>query len=174
MPSGERSGAAQIWRGRKYGFRMTVATGRTQVQGSDPDVIVEGYQATLWPHRWFVQMNCSTATMWDHPALDNSALRLDCDNSNLVVAATSSSSTITVSNNGDAYSTWAPTSTMPAEVPFDIVVNGEVMTVTNVGDLNVPSTNRQVLTVTRGVNGAAKAHDLFEQVFLAHPVYLTF
>lgn len=167
-------GAVQIWRGRRYGFRMTVATGRSQVQGNDPDVIVEGYQASLYPHNWQIQMNCSSAAMWDHPALDNSALRLDADNSTLSAAANSSTTLITVTNNGDDRSTWAPTSSYPAEVPFNIVVNGEVMTVTNVGDLGVPGTNKQNLTVTRGVNGAAKSHALFEAVTLAAPTYLTF
>lgn len=163
-------GAVQIWRGRRYGFRMTVATGRTQVQGSDPDVIVEGYQATLWPHRWTIQMNCSSAQMWDQALVD--ALRMDCDNSTLAATATSGATTITVTNNGDAYSTWAPTSTLPAEVPFNIKVNGDIMTVTSVGNLGTPSPNQQVLTVTR--TATAKAHVVSEPVRLAVPTYLTY
>ena len=67
--------------------------------------------------------------------------------------------------------TWVPTSTYPAEVPFDLNINGEIMTVTNVGDL---SGNQQVLTVTRGVNGAAKAHVVGEQVHLAITTEVTF
>lgn len=165
-------GAVQIWRGRRYGFRMTVATGRAQITGNDPDVIVEGYQATLYPHKWQVQMNCSSATMWDQALIGT--LRLDADNSTLSVAATNVATSITVTNNGDPYSTWAPTSILPAEVPFNINVNGEIMTVTNVGDLGTPSANKQVLTVTRGVNGVAKAQDLFTPVKLATPTYLTY
>jgi len=164
-------GAAQIWRGRRYGFRMTVDTGRIQVIGNDPDVIVEGYQGTLWPHRWYVQMNCSSATAWDQSLLDDSGLRLDCDGSTVAVAADDNDVTITVTNGGDPYSTWVPTSTYPSEVPFDLNINGEIMTVTNVGDL---SGNQQVLTVTRGVNGAAKAHVVGEQVHLAVTTEVTF
>jgi len=165
--------AVQIWRGRQFGFRMQVVTGRNQILGYDPDVIVEGYQATLWPHRWYVQMNCSTALPWDVSTLDDSDLRIDADNSTCALAPGSGSVTITVQNNGDPYSTWAPTSTQPAEVPFDIRVNGEVMTVTSVGDLNIVN-GRQILAVTRGVNGGSKAHAVGSKVELAYPTTIIF
>lgn len=158
------------WRKRRYGMRIQVVTGLTQVQGSDPDVIVEGYTATLWPHGWTVSLNCSTAKAWDINTLDDDLERMDAASSTVQTAvATPTATSMVVTNNGDTYSTWAPTSTMPAEVPFTIQVNGEFMTVTNVGDL---SGNNQTLTVTRGINGGAKTHAVGETVSLAYPMIL--
>jgi hypothetical protein len=167
---GRNPALVPLWRKASYGFRMTVATGLLQVQGSDPDVIVEGYTASLWPHGWTAALNCSTAKAWDIATLDDSLLRMDADNSTVATAlGTTTGTSLVVSNNGDAGSTWAPTSQLPAEVPFPILVNGEMMTVTNVGDL---SGNNQTLTVTRGINGGAKTHAVGEPVRLAYPMII--
>lgn len=162
----------QVWRGRVFGMRMQVATGRSQVLGSDPDMIIEGYQATLWPHNWSVQTNCSTATAWDVATLDDSGMRLDAASSTLNAAITTTTATsCAVYNGGDAWSTWAPTATYPAEVPFDIKINGEQMTVTNVGN---PSAGVQTLTITRGINGGSKTHASGSEVHLAYPVTIVY
>jgi len=63
-----------------------------------------------------------------------------------------------------------PTSLYPAEVPFYIRVDQEVMTVTNVGDIF--STTKQTLTVTRNVNGAANTHAAGAAVSLAYPMII--
>jgi hypothetical protein len=159
------------WRKRRYGFRLQVATGLPQVLGADPDVIVEGYSATLHPYGWTVTLNCSTATAWDIGTLDDGLTRADADNSVLANAvATVTAGVITTDNGGDPGNTWAPTSTMPGEVPFNVLVNGEVMTVINVGDIF--STTKQNLTVMRGINGGAKTHAAAEQVTLAKSAYV--
>lgn len=159
-----------LWRKALYGFRLTVVTGQLQVQGSDPDVIVEGYTATLYPRGWTIGLNCSTAKAWDIATLDDSLLRMDADNSTVATAlATTTGTSLVVSNNGDPGSTWAPTSQLPAEVPFPITVNGEAMSVTNVGDL---SGNNQTLTVVRGTNGGAKTHAVGEPVRVSYPMII--
>lgn len=158
------------WRRRRYGMRMTVTTGRLQVTGADPDVIVEGYTATLWPHGWTVALNCSTARAWDINTLDDDLQRLDAASSTVSTAMSDTTGTsLVVTNGGDAGSTWVPTALYPAEVPFTINVNGEYMTVTSVGTL---AGNLQTLTVTRGVNGGAKTHAVGETVRLAYPMIL--
>jgi len=158
------------WHKRRYGMRLTVTTGLAQVRGSDPDVIVEGYQATLWPGGWAIGLNCSTAKAWDINTLDDDLNRLDADNSTVATAlGTTTGTSLVVTNNGDPGNTWVPTSAYPAEVPFTINVNGEFMTVTNVGDL---SGNNQTLTVVRGVNGGAKTHAVGESVSLAYPMII--
>jgi hypothetical protein len=158
------------WRKCRYGPRMTVATGLLQVQGSDPDVIVEGYTATLWPGGWAIGMNCSTAKVWDINTLDDDLERLDATSSTVATAlGTTTGTSLVVSNNGDPWSTWAPTSQFPTEVPFTILLNGETMSVTNVGDL---SGNNQTLTVVRGTNGGAKTHVVGETVSLAFPMII--
>lgn len=159
-----------LWRKRPFGPRLTITTGKSQVTGSDPDVIAEGSSVTLSPFEWRVSLNCSSARPFDIGLLD-AGIRADAENSTLDVAvATTGATTIQVTNNGDTLSTWIPTLTNPAEVPFNINVNGEVMTVTNVG--NIFSTTKQILTVTRGVNGGAKIHAAGLPVTLDKPTYV--
>jgi hypothetical protein len=96
---------------------------------------------------------------------------MDAANSTLDIAVlTPTFGSLQVTNNGDVTSTWAPTATYPGEVPFNITVNGETMTVTNVG--NIFLTTKQTLTVTRGVNGAGKPHAAGEKVQLLRPMIL--
>lgn len=159
------------WRKRGYGPRIQVTTGRPQVLGSDPDVIVEGFAVQLHPFGMNVALAASSAQGWDVYTLDDDLVRLDADNSKLDLAVTTTvATTIQVDNNGDAGNTWAPTSLLPAEVPFYIRVDQEVMTVTNVGD--VFSSTKQILTVTRGTNAAANTHVAGAQVSLAYPMII--
>lgn len=55
-----------------------------------------------------------------------------------------------------------------ADAPFDVMIGGERMTVTNVTGASSP----QTLTVTRSVNGVVKSHDTGVPVVLADPNYL--
>lgn len=55
-----------------------------------------------------------------------------------------------------------------ADVPFDIIIAGERMTVTAITGASSP----QTFTVTRSVNGVVKSHLVGEQVSLFRPVYL--
>jgi hypothetical protein len=54
---------------------------------------------------------------------------------------------------------------------FDIFVGGERMTVTAIVDTFPPPFNSQEFTVTRGVNGVARAHEYGEDVELYQPAY---
>lgn len=160
-----------LWRKRGYGPRMTVVTAKSQVVGSDPDVIIEGYACTLWPTGWKASLNCSIATGWDQYTFDDDLERLDADNSTLDTAmATPTVGSCQVTNNGDTNSTWAPTSILPAEVPFYVQIDGEIAQVTAVG--NIFSTTKQTLTLTRNINGGATAHAAGAQVRLAYPIIL--
>jgi hypothetical protein len=49
---------------------------------------------------------------------------------------------------------WTTTVTYPADFPFDVDVDGERMTVTDITGSSSP----QTFTVTRGVGGSAKTH----------------
>lgn len=51
---------------------------------------------------------------------------------------------------------------------YPVNLNGEIMTVTNV---TAPASGRQTFTVTRAVNGVAKAHTAGEQISLSDPAY---
>lgn len=156
------------WRARTYGDRMTVANMPSQIAGNDPDVIIEGVSQHLSAYEWSVSTNTSPARPWDIATLDDTNLRIDAATSTLDIAvATTTFGSLQVTNNGDPYSTWAPTATFPTVVPFNITVMGEIMTVTNVG--NIFATTKQTLTVTRSVNGVAKTHAAGEVVQLTRP-----
>jgi hypothetical protein len=53
-----------------------------------------------------------------------------------------------------------------AEMPFDVDIGGERVTVTNIG---APSGSDQAVTVSRSVNGVVKAHDAGTPVRLWNP-----
>lgn len=156
------------WRAAGFAPRVTVTTGRSQVTESDPDVIVEGYSATLSPAEWQVDCSCSPATPWDVTTLGNATpVRLDTSGSTLNSSVTTTGTSWTVVTASGPI--WVPTSSYPAEVPFTIVCEGEECSVTNVGDL---SGGTQVLTVTRSTNGIVKAHASGAALSLAVPTYL--
>jgi hypothetical protein len=158
---------AQIWRGRQYGFRMTVTTNLAQVLGNDPDVIVEGHQGVLWPHGWTLTLNCSSAKPWDITTLDDALTRLDSASSTLVSGVNSSAVSLSVATTADD-APWVTTAGQPAEFPFNINVNGEIMTVTAI----VNAASPQTFTVDRGVGGFSKDHAADSVVSLATPTYL--
>lgn len=150
---------APLWRSSVYGQRLKATIGQSQILDQDPDVILEGWTADLWPHGWKIRLNCSPAQPWDvgtvvTAAGDVGEVVVDSDDSTIDVAVpTPTFGTIQVTNTNGR--NWAA-STTPGWAAFNIKVNGEVMTVTNVGA--VFSTTKQTFTVTRGVNGAARTH----------------
>lgn len=153
------------WRIAPLAPRIQVTTGLDQMAGSDPDVIAEGYQATLWPEGWTVVFNCSPAAPYDIPLMDDSGWVLDSETSALDAAIDDDDLSIVVTYGTDPYSAWHDD-----DVPFDIEVGGEVMTLTAVGAIY--SSTLQDLTVTRSVNGVVKSHAAGSLVRLAVPVYL--
>src|SRR5690606_9751393 len=62
----------------------------------------------------------------------------------------------------------SPWTTDPADLPFDIVVAGERMTVTQISGTSSP----QTFTVVRGVNGVTKDQKAGAEVRIAEPVYI--
>jgi hypothetical protein len=166
------------WRQRpSWGGRLTASNEMAQVSGSPPDVIMEGTAQEISPYGWDVTVNGSPAKPWDVATVDDAALRADTagcviDPTAHPTGITTSTTAITVNSDTTVpyWRPWAPTSTMPGEVPFNVTINGEVMTVTNVG--NVTSVSKQVLTVIRGVNGVVKAHAASSAVSLTTPTYI--
>lgn len=85
--------------------------------------------------------------------------RLDSSSSTLGVSASSSATTLVV-NSSAPY--WTAD---PADVPFDVEVDGEQIRVTAVSGTTSP----QTMTVTRSVNGRVKAHAAGTKVSLWRP-----
>ena len=76
--------------------------------------------------------------------------RADTDGSSLASAVSSSATTLSVATTGPSGILWT---TAAADLPFDIAIAGERITVTNVTGSSSP----QSFTVTRAVNGVSKA-----------------
>ncbi|MGW1938949.1 hypothetical protein [Streptomyces goshikiensis] len=129
------------------------------------DLTVEGYTETIGhPNSWDVVLNCSPAGPWTVAALDSTSLgRLDTSGSTLALGISSSATSLSV-----ATTTGALWSTVSGHRPFNIVIGGEVMTVTNLTGASSP----QTVTVTRSVNGVAKSHSSGAPVRLAQAAIL--
>jgi hypothetical protein len=90
----------------------------------------------------------------------SAAMRVDSDNAVLASGATSTATSLSVATTNGLWG--------GANVPFDITVGGERMTVTAVTGTSSP----QTLTVTRSVNGVVKAQTSGTAVALYRPYYL--
>lgn len=159
------------WRGRPFAPRLTVTTGLSQVADADPDVIVEGYDCTLWPHGWTADLACSDAKPWDQLTLDG-GLRLDAETdidgtATCVVNEALDSTETGIDVVTDAgLPVWAATAEINGTV---IVTGGEEMTVSATSGAGAS----QTLTVARSTNGIVKSHNTGGAVYLAQPTYLS-
>ncbi|MFJ9027559.1 hypothetical protein ACIRQP_03385 [Streptomyces sp. NPDC102274] len=98
--------------------------------------LVQGWTETLGPYRWEVTLNCTPAMPWsvaqwgDGSDTAGTESRWGTDGSVLATALTASATTATVRTTQGAL--WT---TAPADLPLDITVGGERMTVTTVTGL---------------------------------------
>jgi hypothetical protein len=60
-----------FWRKRPPTPRITIATGRSQVTGNEPDLLAESFTARLTPQQWSVEQAGSDATVWDTGVWDD-------------------------------------------------------------------------------------------------------
>lgn len=155
------------WCAMRIGSRITIANPPDEVAGAQLDLILEGYTETITPLTWDVVMNCSPATPWDVGIYSDSATRYDSTLTTLASGITSSATSVpitTAASGTVAQDTWSTTA-----VPYTWVVGGEQMTVTAITSPSGTGPFTQTATVTRAVNGIAKAHVTGEQVSLATP-----
>ncbi|MFI8278518.1 hypothetical protein ACIGBH_27330 [Streptomyces sp. NPDC085929] len=131
------------------------------------DLIVEGYTETIGhPNSWDVVLNCSPAGPWTVAVTDDSVnAHADTTGSQLASGVNTSATSLSVATtSGPIWTTAA------SEMPFDIRVGGEVMTVTAISGASSP----QTFTVTRSVNGIVKSHLSSADVRLAHPAFVSY
>ncbi|MFI8360705.1 hypothetical protein ACIGD1_11155 [Streptomyces sp. NPDC085612] len=127
------------------------------------DLMVEGGEEQFQQFAWTITLTCSPAGPWNVGVLGSTGLgRMDTAGSTLASGVTSTATSLSVASTGRV---WSP---LPADVPFNILVGGEVMTVTAVSGSSSP----QTFTVTRSVNGIVKAHSAAAGVGLATPLVL--
>lgn len=130
----------------------------------DIQQLAQGFTESLGQYEWLIDVNCTPASPWDVAVWD--------DTSGPGEARYSSDGTVlnealdTTETNIDVHTPTGPVwSNDDAETPFDIVIGGERMTVTDV----VGTSAFQVFTVTRSVNGVVKTHTSGADVALYKP-----
>lgn len=128
--------------------------------------VVWGIIETLGGFIWTIEWQTTPESPYEVLVAGSGAsadCRADTAGSVLGANATSGATSLTVNTTAGN----VPWTTAAGDFPFDIIVGGERMTVTNI----TSATSPQTFTVTRSVNGIVKAHASSEQVFLFQPCY---
>ncbi|OLF07759.1 hypothetical protein BLA60_25865 [Actinophytocola xinjiangensis] len=144
------------------GDRVRVTNAGARRRFEPIDQLVPGYTLTLHPYVPTLAMNCVPASPYNVAVLDEDTVRLDSDTSALDDDITSSAATFDVATTDCLWTT------DPDHFPFDVLVGGERCTVTAISGASSP----QAFTVTRAVNGVARAWSAGTKVSLADPHYL--
>lgn len=111
----------------------------------------QGYNETLGSHTWIIETNTTPDGPWQVGVLDTDRLY---GSTTISEDLTTTETTITVPSG--VFST--------TNEPYDVIVGGEVMTVT--------SATSTVLTVTRSVNGVVKTHTTGDTIEIYQPLRL--
>lgn len=135
--------------------------------GLPPDdvlLIAQGYTETLHDYRgWDLTLNCAPGSPYQIAVYgasqgDPAGARYDAENATTAAGATTTATSLSIASaaNTELWTTDA------AAFPFDVIIGGERMTVTNITGASSP----QAFTVTRSVNGVVKTHVIGEKVRL--------
>lgn len=125
--------------------------------------IVAGTRENIGGYVYNITFNCIPELPYEIGVVGTGAAtdqRVDTDGSTLSTGCTSGATSISVATTTPAASSINLWTTTAGDFPFDIMVGGEQMTVTNITGSSSP----QTFTVTRSVNGIVKAHSSGEAV----------
>ena len=128
------------------------------------DLIVIGTSETIAQDRWDLVLNCAPADIYSVAVWGSGAggtYRYDAENSTVNTGFNTTATSLSIASASNT-SLWTTTA---GEMPFDINVAGERMTVSAVSGSSSP----QTFTVTRSVNGVVKSHSAGEAVHLYSP-----
>lgn len=130
----------------------------------DIRLIVRGYTETITTNKQHkITFNTTPADVFDGLILDDTTYsRADSGTSTTAgtLTTTATSMSVATTDSGDLWGS--------INVPFDVIVAGERMTVTAI----TGATSPQTFTVTRSVNGVVKTHAAGEKVQLFRPIHL--
>jgi hypothetical protein len=145
------------------GSVVTLTNPPSWMPPDDTGLMIQGYTERIGAYTWTISYNATPAGAWTHVGVyDSSALgRYESDGSTLTTAITSADVSLSVTFTGPR---WVLATDDAASLPFDIIIGGERMTVTDVADTTSP----QTFTVTRSVNGVVKAHAAGAPIQLFH------
>jgi hypothetical protein len=144
--------------------KVVVAGSATYKLYDDVQQLVAGYTETIAVDGHRIVFNCVPEEPYHVGVVDDGGV------SRVDHAAAYTNGTLTTGATSMAVKSLDGTlwTTSGAEFPFDVIVAGERMTVTNCTGSSSP----QTMTVTRSVNGVVKTHAADEQVRLFRPCYV--
>jgi hypothetical protein len=151
-----------LWRIRGFAPRLLVDLDLDQMVGANPDVIVEGWSATLSPESWTAELNCSDAKIFDTGIWDDATAGRSLwgpTGATLDISINSSTLSIPINPGTETWRTGAVTATLE--------INGEHIPITNVSG---PSSGVYTATASsRSANGVVKSHFAGDPITLANP-----
>lgn len=143
--------------------RVDIENPQRRELGPDPlQLLAEGWTETTTADHWTLVLNTSSYAPWNVGVLDTDHLDTAGSECNANHSAGVTSFGVTTLS-GPLWTTSV------GDFPFDIRVNGERMTVTDITGSSSP----QTFTVTRAVNGVSKATSTHDPVALWQPILLT-
>ena len=143
------------------GDRMQITNPPAWLPPEDIDLRVQGYSELLHQFRWELEFNCTPYGPWEVGVRDDTdRARRETAGSELASGVDADDTVLSVSTTLGPL--WA---TAAGDMPFDITVGGERMTVTAISGATSP----QTFTVTRSANGIVKSHDAGADVRLPRP-----
>lgn len=148
------------------GDRITIDNPPAWLPPGPIDLLGQGYTETIGhPIDWDIEFNCTPASPWTVGVIEDDVLgHLDTSGSELAAGITSAALSLSV--NTTSGPRWTTTA---ADFPFDILIGGEVMTVTAISG----TSNPQTFTIgARSVNEIAKPHASGTPLSLAHPMII--
>lgn len=131
---------------------------------NDLYLLVLGYTEKLTQFEWEITFNCVPYGPWDTAVAGLSRVE-PTEHSTLAAPATTTATSLSVSS---AAALWATSAAFPDDFPFDVLVDGERMTVTAISGTTSP----QTFTVVRSVNGVVKAQPAGARVSLFTPSHV--
>jgi len=157
--------------GAEIGDTAVLANLPAWLPPDDVYLLVQGYREELGKFLWTISFNTSPATVYNVGKYDYESRvgysRYDHASSTVGTAINSSNGTLSVALNSTTPVTIDRWTTDAGDFPFDIMVGGEQMTVTNI----TGTTSPQSFSVTRSVNGVVKSHAVGTSVRLYVPAY---
>lgn len=154
------------WLALPYGGRINVNGVMSQAGVSTIDAIVEGWTERWNSLMWEVTLNTSPASIYSVGIYATAEVlpRYDSANSALSAAIGDVDVTLTVATDS-GHAPWITTASFASQLPFDIGIGGEQITIT---DITSPTTP-QTFTGVRSVNGVVKSHNAGARVRLWTP-----
>jgi hypothetical protein len=136
----------------------------------DISVLVYGYTERITGFEHTISLNCVPESGYEigYTNMTDDQVsyfgRADTDGSEINEDLTTTETDVGVATtSGPVWTTTA------GDLPFDVLIGGEVMRVTAVSGTTSP----QVFTVTRSINGVVKTHSTGADVRLAYPTYVS-